>query len=279
MAPMGFLVRVELSPFAAHRRCFVAEIDGRAVGFAAAVPVPARGGWFVEDLIRDARAPNGTAELLVDAVMRWAAATGSGWVTLGLAPLAGEVAPALRLARRGGALLYDFEGLRTFKAKLRPGAWSSISLSHPASQSAAVSIVDALAAFAPGGLIRFGMRTAARSRSAGSRALAWLLVPWTVLLAVAPDRWFPGAWARWGWVAFDVALAAGLFRLLAGGRRKLMAALAVAVSADTLLTWTQAIAWNLPRLAGPLDAVIVTAACVGPALGAAVLWEWYRRAP
>jgi lysylphosphatidylglycerol synthetase-like protein (DUF2156 family) len=80
-------------------------MDGRVVGFAAVVPVPPRRGWFIEDLIRAHEAPNGNGELLVDAVMRWEDATGSSWVTLGLAPLDGEVAPALRVARRGGAEL------------------------------------------------------------------------------------------------------------------------------------------------------------------------------
>src|SRR5690606_17355375 len=90
LPPMEFLVRVELFEFLEHRSCFVAEIDERLVAFAGVVPVPARNGWFVEDLVRDPRAPNGTPELLVDAVMRWAAERGSGFLTLGLAPLAGN---------------------------------------------------------------------------------------------------------------------------------------------------------------------------------------------
>ena len=72
MAPMGFLVRLEPFDFPAERRCFVAEVDGRVVAFAGVIPVPARSGWFLEDLVRDPQAPNGTGELLVDAVMRWA---------------------------------------------------------------------------------------------------------------------------------------------------------------------------------------------------------------
>lgn len=82
MAPMDFLVRLEPFTFPAHRRCFVAEQGGRIVAFAGVVPVPARGGWFIEDLVRDPDAPNGTGELLVDAVMRWAAARGSRWLFL-----------------------------------------------------------------------------------------------------------------------------------------------------------------------------------------------------
>jgi phosphatidylglycerol lysyltransferase len=274
---MDFLVRVELSAFATHRRCFVAEMDGRVVGFAAVVPVPARRGWFIEDLIRAPDAPNGTGELLVDAVMRWAAATGSTWITLGLAPLAGEVAPALRVARRGGALLYDFEGLRTFKAKLRPGSWSSISLSYPPTQGAAVSIADALVAFTRGGVGRFAVRSLLRRPRAMLVLLAALLAPWTALLAAAPtEPWFPSPAVKWAWVGFDLALALGLFRVLSGGSRRLTGALAVAVGLDALLTWTQAVLWNVERVRGPIDAAVVLAACIGPALGALALWAAYR---
>ena len=79
MAPMDFLVRLELFSFTEERRCFVAELGGRVVGVAGVVPVPARAGWFIEDLVRDPSAPNGTGELLIDAVMRWAAARSCHW--------------------------------------------------------------------------------------------------------------------------------------------------------------------------------------------------------
>jgi phosphatidylglycerol lysyltransferase len=56
-----------------------------------AVPVYARRAWLVEDLLRLPGSPNGTAEALIDAVMREAAGRGAVMVTLGLAPLSGEV--------------------------------------------------------------------------------------------------------------------------------------------------------------------------------------------
>src|SRR5262249_32756665 len=84
MAPMGFLVHVDPFRFPEERRVFVAERNGVLVAAAGVIPVPARSGWFLEDLLRAPEAPNGTAELLVDAVMRWAAAEGCPWVTLGL---------------------------------------------------------------------------------------------------------------------------------------------------------------------------------------------------
>jgi phosphatidylglycerol lysyltransferase len=167
VAPLAFLVQVELFSFAPERRLFAAELDGQLVGLAGVVPVPARGGWFLEDLLRDPSAPNGTTELLVDAVMRWAAAAGSEWVTLGLAPLSGEVPPPLRLARWAGGLFYGFEGVRAFKAKLRPTAWTPIHLAYPATQGALVSVMDTLAALTRDGFVRFGLRTLGR----GSRPL------------------------------------------------------------------------------------------------------------
>jgi len=159
---LDFLVRVEPFFFPAHRRCFVAEREGRLLGFAGVVPVPARRGFLLEDLIREPSAPNGTAELLVDGVMRFAAATGSEFLTLGLAPLAGNVPRALRLAKKSGSFLYDFDGIRAFRHKLAPDSWSSIYLSHPTSQGAVPSLFDALSAFAGGSLLRFGVRSLLR---------------------------------------------------------------------------------------------------------------------
>lgn len=162
MPPLGFLVAVSSAFDEARGPRFVASLDDRPVGLTCLLPVPGRQGWFVEHLLRDPDAPNGTVELMVDAAMRWAASMGSPWLTLGLAPLAGDVPEPLRLLRRHLGWLYDFEGLRAFKAKLRPESWIPIYLAHPPAQSALVSIIDVLAAFAPGGLLRFGVRTVVR---------------------------------------------------------------------------------------------------------------------
>lgn len=162
MAPLEFLVRLEPFTSPEDRRTFLAERDGELLGFAAVVPVPARRGWFIEDLVRDPNAPNGTTELLVDAAMRRAAHEGSSFFTLGLAPLAGPLAPALEVARRSTAFLYDFDGVRSYKAKLRPESWSPIYLSYPAGQTALVSLFDALTAFTSDGLLRFGWRSLMR---------------------------------------------------------------------------------------------------------------------
>jgi phosphatidylglycerol lysyltransferase len=273
MAPMDFLVRLELFSFTEERRCFVAELGGRVVGVAGVVPVPARAGWFIEDLVRDPTAPNGTGELLIDAVMRWAAALSCGWLTLGLAPLAGDVSPLLRAARNSSALLYDFNGLRSYKAKLEPELWLPIFLSYPPSQGAFVSLLDALIAFTKTGFWHFAWRTLTRGPIVVVRALTVLLLPWTLLLVVAPaERWFGSAWLKWAWVIFDLLLAAGLLRFLRKRRSSVLTTLACAVTADALLTPTQAVLWNLPRAQGVLDYLVIALACAAPALAAIVLW-------
>nr|WP_228530594.1 MULTISPECIES: DUF2156 domain-containing protein [Myxococcaceae] len=274
MAPMGFLVQLHLFGFPEERRLFVAEQGGRLVAFLNAVPVYGRSGWFLEDLLRSGEAPNGSAELLVDAAMRAAAAEGAPYLTLGMVPLAGALARPLRLARWLGSALYDFEGLRAFKAKLRPQRWDPIYLSYPREQTAASALYDTLAAFSRGGLLRFGLRTLLRGPTLLLRLMALLLVPWTLALLLAPGRqWFPSRGVQWGWVLFDALVAPALYALSVRWRPRLALGLAVAVTADALLTLTQALSFNLPRVRGVVDAGIVLASLAAPTFAAFLLWR------
>ncbi|WP_257453615.1 DUF2156 domain-containing protein [Archangium lipolyticum] len=279
MAPMGFLVQLSPYAWAEERRSFVAERDGEVVAFLSAVPVYARNGWFVQHLLRDRHAPNGTAELLVDAVMRAAAAEGRNYLTLGLAPLAGEVAGWLRAARAVGTPLYDFEGLRAFKARLRPHAWDRIHLAWPARHSTPWPVYDALTAFARGSLARFGVATLLLRPLLLVWLLAVLLVPWTVLLALpvnAPR--FPSPLVQWGWVLFDVGLTVALFSLVRRWRAWLATLLASVITGDACLTLLEALLYNVPRAQGPGDWLVMFVAVLAPAL-AAVLLFWARRHP
>jgi phosphatidylglycerol lysyltransferase len=282
MAPMGFLVDVQPFAFAEERRYFVAEQAGRVVAFLAAVPVYAREGWLLEDLLRDPSAPNGTAELVADFAMRALASEGSRYVTMGLAPLAGA-SGWLRVVRDWTRALYDFEGVRAFKAKLRPHHWEPIYLAYPAGTSANAALFDALAAFARGSFTRFGAQTLLYGPAIVVRALAVLLLPWTLALALAPLRWFPFAWSRGAWVAFDVTLAIALLALAARWRWWLGRALAVAVTLDAVTTWAETLAWNVPRAREPLDWLVVATACGAPTFAAIILWsalghrEWMKR--
>jgi phosphatidylglycerol lysyltransferase len=101
-----------------------------------ATPVPSRNGWLIEQIIRGREAPNGTAELLIDAAFRAAAAGGLEYFTLGLSPLS-QILPetypqpwwlsfAFRQLRKNGRIFYDFPGLEQFKAKFWPQNWEPI---------------------------------------------------------------------------------------------------------------------------------------------------------
>jgi phosphatidylglycerol lysyltransferase len=134
---LHFLVEPDTLGRLSGRRIFVAERDGRAAGFLLASPVPQRNGWLIEQIVRGYRAPNGSAEMLVDAAMDAMAAGGYEYVTLGLAPLtrrAGlswEHKPAwlgMTLAgiRKFGSGFYNFDGLDAFKAKFQPQDWEPV---------------------------------------------------------------------------------------------------------------------------------------------------------
>ena len=275
MPPMGFLVDVQPFDWADERRFFIAERQGSVVAFLVAVPIPARRGWLIEDLLRDPdAAPSGTAELLVDAAMRALAAEGSRHVTLGLAPLAGEVKGWLRMLRDRSSLLYDFHGVRLFKAKLRPVAWEPIHLAHPGDHGAITALRDVLTAFARGSMLRFGLHAVLRGPTFVVALLAALLVPWTIALAlVAPAEWFPAPAVRWAWVIFDAGLAAGLFMLARRWRPALGTALAAIVTADAAVTWAEGLLWNVPRLDGAGEALAIAAGGLAPTIAAIILWH------
>jgi phosphatidylglycerol lysyltransferase len=146
LPPLHFLVEPATLDRLDDRRVLVATrgddgSDGEVVAFTVLSPVPARGGWLVEQFPRAPGAPNGTVELLLDAAVRAIAADGARYVTLGLAPLArpelvgaapsGEDDPLwLRLAfqwvRAHGRRFYNFAGLEAFKAKFRPERWEPV---------------------------------------------------------------------------------------------------------------------------------------------------------
>jgi phosphatidylglycerol lysyltransferase len=138
LPPLHFMVEPETLNNLRDRLVFVAEREaGKVVGFTILSPVAARNGWLVEQFVRGFDAPNGTAELLVDAAMRAVAAAGATYATLGLSPLCqrAPVAPIpqplwlrilLRWVRLHGARFYNFGGLEAFKAKFNPDSWEPI---------------------------------------------------------------------------------------------------------------------------------------------------------
>jgi phosphatidylglycerol lysyltransferase len=272
LAPMGFLAQVEPLALLPDRRLIIAEREGALVGLLAIAPVCGRRGWLLQNLLRDPAAPNGTPEALIDSAMRMAAGEGLTFVTLGLAPLAGEVRAPLRIARTVGAPLYNFDGLRAFKAKLQPERWDPIYLSFPDDTAPARAVLDVLAAFAHGGLLRFGLRTLLRGPAIVVTLLALLLIPWTALLAAVDARhWFPHPAIKWAWVAFDALLAIGLFALRARWRDGLARLLTYAIGADAILTALESACWNASRAATPGEKAVLVVATAAPALAFIVL--------
>jgi len=184
LAPMGFLVAVHPFHFAEERRYFVAERDGAIVAFLAMVPVYARQGWLLEDFLRDPTAPNGTVELVIDRALRDVGEEGARYATLGLAPLSGDVNGWLRAIRDASTELYDFHGLRAFKAKLRPDRWDPIHLAYPERQWGPLAVYDVLRAFSRVGLLRFGIETFLRVPGTVLQLATLLIAPWLVVVGL-----------------------------------------------------------------------------------------------
>lgn len=267
LAPMGFLARVNPLALLPDHRLFLAERYEVLVGLLSVAPVYGRRGWFLQNLLRSPDAPNGSSEALVDCAMREALRAGATFVTLGLAPLAGEVRVPLRVARTLGGGLYSFEGLRAFKAKLQPTGWDRIFLSFPERTGSILAIFDVLTAFARGRLLRFGLRTLLRGPAVVVSLLAVLLVPWTLLLAVADThRWFPHPGLKWAWVGFDALLASGLFALRSRWRDGLARLLTVAIGVDAMLTAIEGVSWNASRAPGAIAKLVLLAAVAAPAV-------------
>lgn len=184
----GFSLHFLTEPVAldrlADRRVFVAEREGLPVGFLVATPVPERKGWLVEQIVRGADAPNGTAELLIDGLMRTMAGEGSAFVTLGLAPLSrrGGVAPARRLwlrlllawVRAHGARFYNFEGLDAFKAKFQPDQWETVYAISNEPRFSARTLYAVAAAFTEGAPL---LAVAGAIASAVRQEWRWLRQP------------------------------------------------------------------------------------------------------
>ena len=134
----AWLFSVDLFQHHERKKYFTArDRNGRLVGFLAASPIPAREGWYLEDVLRSKDAPNGTTDLLVVEVLDLLKRAGAKLATLGTAPMAmeGRVDPEVRdspalskLARFIAtcfSVFYNFDGVRRFKTKFAPSWWES----------------------------------------------------------------------------------------------------------------------------------------------------------
>lgn len=279
MAPMTFLVQIDLDTAVDQRRIFLAERDGRVVGLLAVVPIYARNGWFFEDVLRHPDAPNGTMELLFDHAMRAAVDADVEHVTYGLAPLANTPSRTMAAIRDHTRWLYDFDGLRAFKAKLMPHRWHPVYLAYPCRESGIRAVLDVLTAFAGGSLWRFGLATLRHRAVDITRVLAWLLVPWTLAMALSDTtRWFPSMAAKAGWIGYDLVLFVALLALARNWRRSHALWLAGGAMADVLVGCVQALSYNLARVHSLWDGLILVIALAAPLFASIFLWACRNRA-
>jgi len=133
-----WLFTVDLFQHKEKKKYFTArDSAGRLVGFLAASPIPARDGWYLEDVLRSKDAPNGTTDLLVVEVLDSLKRDGARLATLGTTLLAtdGAVDPDVQISRvfskigwsMAGcfSIFYNFDGVRRFKSKFAPSWWES----------------------------------------------------------------------------------------------------------------------------------------------------------
>lgn len=274
MSELKFMVRLHPYGFPEQRRYAVAERDGRVIGFAVAIPVYGRGGWFIEDLVREPSTPNGTVELLIDTLMRSFASEGSHYATLGLAPLAGKVRPLLALTRDYTTRLYNFPGVRSFKEKLRPKQWEPVYLAYPRGEFGVLAMRDVLAAFASGGLLRFGLQTLVHQRTLATFLLALFLVPWTISLALMDTAtWFPSRAIQHAWTAFDALLIFLMGMLVVRWRARLATLVVVLTTLDATLTSIQFLLWNVWTTRTLWAWCTVFVGWAGPLLAATFFWN------
>lgn len=273
MEPLGFLVEADPFYVAAEHLYFAAYRRDRVVQFLSAVPVPARHGWMMEDMLRGREAPNGTTELLIAALMQRLGGD-PAWVTPGLTPLAGPVPWWLRLTKRVTVALYDFSGLLRFRSRLHPPGWTTVWLAWDRGPAPLV-LLDVLGAFARGRIVRFAWRSLTRHPNGPPWAVAVPLVVWTAVLALLA---FTGRTAvlgypaanLLGWVAFDVALAWALFTVARRPRPAALAAVASIALVDFALATRHAAATGMGS--GVVQPVFRTISVVGPLLGAAAVY-------
>ncbi len=176
-ASFGWLLSLDPFASAERKKLFVArDSDKLLVGLVAASPIPARDGWYLEDVLRSPAAPAGTADLLVTEALCHLKESGASMATLGTAPLANDgdddisthdhpvIERALRSASRPLKTFYNFEGLRRFKGKFVPSWWESeyALVQHGVLVPSRVAHA-LLRAIVPGGLKQFLARQTIRS--------------------------------------------------------------------------------------------------------------------
>jgi phosphatidylglycerol lysyltransferase len=137
LPPLHFMVESNTLSRLENRRVFVGTRNDEVIGFVVLSPVARRNGWLFEQFPHRPGSPNGTVELMIDAAMCSLADDSCDYATLGLSPLSRranvhtEKQPfwlrlVLTWVRKHGQRFYNFDGLDSFKAKLRPERWEPV---------------------------------------------------------------------------------------------------------------------------------------------------------
>ena len=174
MPPLRFLVEPEtFRGELADRLLFTAYQHSVPIAYLLASPIPQRNGFLVEQLLRSPAAPNGTSELLIDALMNHLHTAGYTYLTLGLSPLCREsdrhlqsnplwLRTLMGIARTHGRRFYDFDGLEKFRTKLCPSHWEPVYAITNERSFSPRSLYALLAAFSEKPLPYFAIKTIAR---------------------------------------------------------------------------------------------------------------------
>jgi lysylphosphatidylglycerol synthetase-like protein (DUF2156 family) len=168
-----------LDPFAQfERKKLFAARDGsnRMVGLLSVSPIPARKGWYLEDVLRKKTSPAGTSDILVVETLKYLKAEGAQLATLGTTPFAAEgndnlstkehqvFSLALRQLSKRLNAFYNFDGLKIFKSKFVPSWWESEYALVPRGAMVPPRVAHAiLRAMVPGGIKQLLTRKALRS--------------------------------------------------------------------------------------------------------------------
>ena len=170
----GWLIALDPFLHSEHKKYFAARVDGKLVGFLAASPIPRRKAWYLEDVLREPDAPNGTSTLLVFEAFAKLKAEGATLATLGTTPLTTEgpddlrgghpmVLRTLDMASRHLGGFYNFEGLHRFKARFVPSWWESEYILSQRGVTIPPRVGHAIVrALVPGGLTQILTRQALR---------------------------------------------------------------------------------------------------------------------
>jgi phosphatidylglycerol lysyltransferase len=134
-----------------------------------------------------------------------------------------------------------------------------------------------LAAFAPGGLMRFGLGTLVHQRTLATLLLALFLVPWTLALTLMQTEvWFPSSRIQYAWALFDLLLVGLMLSLVRTWRARVAELVVVLTTLDALLTTAQVLLWNVWTARTLTAWALVLLGCAGPLLAATFFWSTRR---